>query len=294
MYLGYLFIFAAALCWGFLGVFARIAMSEGVEPLEVAFWRAIVGGLILLFHAFCIKDIKLHSTKDLRTIVLFGIFSMALFFVAYQYAIKDGGVALASVLLYTAPVWVALFSRVLYGIALTKVSVIAIFLALSGVCLISFSSTVNETASQVESSLPFFGIFFGLLSGFLYATHYIVTAKYLRFYSAFTFYGYSSIIAALCILPFTSVSLNYSISGFFALLGTAFVSTYLAYWAYCEGIKRLHATKASVVANLEPVVATVAAWAIWNESFSLFGWFGVILILCTVFLLLYSDKKNKL
>ncbi len=301
MYLGYLFIFIAALCWGFLGVFGRIAMSAGVEPLDVAFCRAFFGSLFMFLHAMYLKDARVRSMKDLSAFFIFGLFSIAVFFASYQYAVLDAGVALASVLLYTAPAWVALFLRIFYSTSLSKMSALAIVLALCGVFLISYSSgspAVEEGSSLAENAkntLPLLGISCGLLAGFLYATHFIFTKKYLTIYSSFTIYAYGSIFAAFALLPFTSLTsfnFNLSIEVWLSLFATAFVSTYLAYWAYCEGIKRLNPTKAAVIANLEPVIAGVAAFAIWGESFTFMAYIGILLILSTVFLLLYDDKKR--
>ncbi len=301
MYAGYFFILIAATCWGFLGILGRIAMSEGLAPLDVAFWRALLGGLFMLMHAAYIRDLRIHSRKDGLVFCLFGIFSIASFFAAYQYAVRDGGAPLASVLLYTAPAWVAVFSRIFFGLRFTPITLLAIALALIGVMLISISGvdTVSDAASSelvggnlAQSGLPFMGIVFGLLSGFLYATHYIVTKKYTSHYSPFTLYGYSSLVAALCILPFANLSFSLGMSAWLAILGIAFMSTYIAYWAYCEGIKRLNPTKAAVLATIEPVVATIAAWFIWGESFSGFGWLGAVLIVVTVIILLFNDKKR--
>ncbi len=301
IYAGYIFIFIAATCWGFLGILGRIAMNEGPGPLDVAFWRALLGGLFMLLHAAYKKDLRIHSRNDFVVFCLFGIFSIASFFVAYQYAVRDGGAPLAAVLLYTAPAWVAVFSRIFFGLRFTTITLIAIAMALIGVMLISVSgidtADVNEAgpalASQgISQGLPLMGIFFGLLSGFLYATHYIVTKKYMASYSPFTLYGYSSLVAALCILPFINLNFDLSAVAWFAIIGIAFISTYIAYWTYCEGIKRLNPTKAAVLATLEPVVATIAAWVIWGESFSGFGWLGAMLIVLTVLVLLLDDKKR--
>ncbi len=299
LYAGYLYIFLAATCWGFLGILGRIAMDEGQSPLDVAFWRACLGGLLLLMHAAFKKDLRIHSRNDFLVFCLFGLFSIASFFVAYQYAVRDGGAPLASVLLYTAPAWVAVFSRIFFGIRFTPITLLAIGMALAGVVLISISGTDANSANSelinadsMSQGLPIMGILFGLLSGFLYATHYVVTKKYTVMYSSFTLYGYSSLVAALCILPFANITFNLSIAAWGAILGIAFVSTYIAYWAYGEGIKRLNPTKAAVLATLEPVVATIAAWAIWGQSFAGMGWIGAILIVVTVIVLLLDDKKR--
>ncbi len=297
IYLGYCFIFVAATCWGFLGIFGRIAMDAGLSPMDVAFYRALFGGLFMLAHAAAVRDTHIRQRKDMLVFVCFGIFSIASFFVAYQYAVKEGGASLASVLLYTAPAWVAVFSRIFFGLKFTLITTGAVLLSLVGVALISFSGTESEAIPAVhtaalEQAIPFLGVVFGLLSGFLYATHYIVTKKYLTIYTPFTLYGYSSIVAALCILPFTDIRFDVPWSAWTCVFVIAFMSTYIAYWAYCEGIRRLNPTKAAVLATLEPVVATVASWLIWNESFAGIGWLGAVLIIATVIILLFDDKKR--
>ncbi len=300
-YTGYVLVFAAAICWGFLGIFGRIAMEFGLTPWDVAFWRALIGGAFLFMHAFAIKQAKVHSSKDFAFFCLFGICSIATFFAAYQFAVRDGGAALASVLLYTAPAWVAVFSRIFFKLPFTAITTIAIGVALLGCAFISISPAQAPVENAIEagtalaeqsSTLPLWGIFFGLLSGFLYATHYVVTKKFLTKYTPFTLYGYSSLVAALCLLPMASFHVEVGLTGWLALIGMGFISTYVAYWTYCESIKRLHPTKVAVLATLEPVVATVAAWGIWGENFSALGWVGAVLILSTVILFLVDDKRR--
>ncbi|WP_245392505.1 DMT family transporter [Meiothermus taiwanensis] len=59
-------------------------------------------------------------------------------------------------------------------------------------------------------------------------------------------------------------------------------STFLAVTLYFAGLRRLEATRASVVATIEPVVAALAAWLWWGERFSLLGYLGAGLVLAGV------------
>ena len=43
---GYLYVLAAAVLWSLIGPFSKICMEEGLAPLEVAFWRALLLSLI--------------------------------------------------------------------------------------------------------------------------------------------------------------------------------------------------------------------------------------------------------
>ena len=46
---GYLYVLAAAVLWSLIGPFSKLCMEEGLAPLEVAFWRALLGGALALF-----------------------------------------------------------------------------------------------------------------------------------------------------------------------------------------------------------------------------------------------------
>ena len=291
-YIGSLCIFLAAVCWGFLGPAGRVAMDEGLTPLEVAFWRAAFACVFFLAHAGRARTLKLRSSVDLGAFALFGFISIAFFFACYQYAVQNGGSALSSVLLYTAPAWVAIFSRLIFGEAFTAVKLAAIGIALTGVICISFSGTgVSPLPSAAGQTFPLAGVLFGLLSGLLYATHYIFTKNYLKRYTAFTIYGYSLIFAVLGMLPFVS-RLPGTLVAWGAVLFLALVCTYAAYWAYCEGLKRLAPTKAAVLCTLEPVIATAIAWWMWGERFTGMGWLGAALVIGAVLVLVLAPQKE--
>ncbi|MDL2290624.1 EamA family transporter [Desulfovibrio sp. OttesenSCG-928-F20] len=287
-YAGYLFIFLAAACWGLTGPVARFAMGDGIDPLEVAFWRAAWGAFFFLLYAAQKKALKLGNKRDLLVFIIFGVCSQGGFFASNQYAIQTGGAALAAVLLYTAPAWVAVFSRLFFHERMTIIKISAIILSLSGVVCISLSGGGIENSVGATAGS---GILFGLLSGLLYSTHYIFSKNYLTRYSTYTIYGYSMLFGMLALFPFINFSSKTAFQwGILFFLG--FVCTAMAYWAYCEGIKRLEATRAAVLATLEPVVATAAAWWIWQENFTLVGWAGAALVLAAVFVLIMDPQAR--
>ena len=99
---GYIYILTAAMLWGLIGPFAKVAFKEGVSPLEVAFWRAVLAWFFFAFQSLLQRrvTVKIH---DLPGLAMFGFICVTLFFGSYQIAVERGGAALASVLLYTAP-----------------------------------------------------------------------------------------------------------------------------------------------------------------------------------------------
>jgi DME family drug/metabolite transporter len=80
--------------------------------------------------------------------------------------------------------------------------------------------------------------------------------------------------------------------GLGAVLFLGLATTFGAYTFYCMGLKHLDASKAAVVATLEPVVAGVMAHVWWGERFTLAGYLGISTILGAVLLLIYADLQT--
>jgi len=270
--IGYLYVLAAACLWGLLGVVSRYAFEQGVSPLEVAFWRAALGAVLFGAQAALMRKVRLERS-DAGAVLGFGLVGISLFYGAYQLAIQSGGAALAAVLLYTAPALVALLSWLFLREPMDAHKLSALGLTLLGVALVS----LQGGGARVTLA----ALFWGLLSALTYATYYLFGKLYLSKYSTPTVFLYALPVGALGLLPFVDfVPKNAEAWAAIAFLTVA--STFFAVTLYFAGLRRLEATRASVVATIEPVVAALAAWLWWVERFSLLGYLGAGLVLAGV------------
>ncbi len=277
MALGYLYLLLAALLWGLIGPVSRLAFQGGLAPLEVAFYRALLAWGFFGFHALWLGAYRVR-VQDLPALLLFGLVGVALFYGAYQLAVAYGGAALASVLLYTAPAWVALLSALVLRETLGAREVGAVLLTLLGVGLMGLS---GGTAVQVGG----LALLFGLLSGFTYALYYIFGKIYLPRYATPTLFLYALPVGALVLWPWAQPRWP-GLAAWPGLLFLGVFSTYGAYLAYYAGLKRLPATRASIVATLEPVVANLFAFLLFGEVLTPLGYLGAVLVLGAVLLTL--------
>ena len=172
---GYLYIIAAAALWGILGPFSRLAFSQGVAPMEVAFWRAVLAWGFFGIHAVATRSVGLRL-HDLPMVVLFAITGVTLFYGSYQMAIRTGGAAVASVLLYTAPAWVAVLARFAFRELFTPAKVLALALTLIGVVCVAWGG------GTIKVTLP--SLSFGLAAGFCYSLYYIFGKFFTTRYSS--------------------------------------------------------------------------------------------------------------
>lgn len=276
MITGYFFIIAAATCWGLIGIFSGFAFSQGMQPMEVAFWRAILTWGCFALQAFSSRQIRL-DVKDLPLLSVFALLGISLFYISYQYAVKTGGAAFASVLLYTAPAWVVICSYFFYRERLTPIKLVAVALVISGVFLISKSGG-TDTGSV---SIGLVALVSGLASGFCYSLYYTIGKHFSGKYSSANLFLYLLPVGVLGILPFVEFGPK-TTEAWLALIGLSVVSTFIANLCYYKGIQHLEAGRASIVATLEPVVAAVTAFIFFGEYFTITGYLGASLIIVAV------------
>lgn len=272
-------IVAAASLWACIGPLAKIAMAEGMRPLEVAFFRVCLGWLLFGGEALWRGKTAL-SRRDMPVVLLFGVVGVAGLFGTYVKAVQAGGAALASVLLYTAPAWVALLSRLLFKEPLTPRTLLAVALTMLGVAGVSFGAGGGDSSMTAGVIAPS-ALGFGLLAGLTYALYYIFGKHVGARHETATLFLYAMPVGALCLALLDPPRLP-SATGLLACLGLAVLCTYGAYRIYYLGLRHLPATRAAVIATLEPVLAAALSYALFDEAFGWLGYAGGAAILLAV------------
>jgi len=270
---GYVLIATAAVLWALIGLFSRAVLDEGVAPLEVAFWRALFAGGAFVVHAASVGRLQVRSGGDLASLAAFALVGVTLFYSALVMAIDTGGISLAFVLLYTAPAFVTLLAWPLLGERLSPYKGALVALALGGVAMVALSGGDAGGVRVSPTSLAW-----GLASGISYASYYLFGKWVLARYAPVTVFAVVLPIGALGLLPFVSFG-SKSPMAWLLLIALSLTSTYLAYLAYYSGLRHVEASRAVLVATVEPVVAAALAAAVYGERLGLGGVLGAGLIL---------------
>ncbi len=268
---GYLLIFTAAVLWGLIGVFSYNILAAGVGPLELAFWRALFAGGMFLAHAASTRQLKVARRRDLLVFAAFSLVGITLFYASYTFAVQYGGVSLASILLYSAPAFVAVAAWFFLREGLTRRKLGLLTLTLTGVVLVS-----RGGGAGVNVSAP--ALLWGLTAALSYSSYYLFGKWALARYSPVTINAFVMPFGALGLLLFVDFSAKSpAVWGFLLLL--AALSTYAAYGLYYAGLKRVEASRAVLVASVEPVVAALLGALLFGERLGTWGLLGGALIL---------------
>lgn len=273
-YLGYFLLILGGSCWGLTGFLGLSVKDQGVSALEVAFWRALIGGA--LFAAQAVLTNKWQAkTKDRLIFLAFGLPGVAILFGGYQVAAREVGMGMATILQYTATAWTVLWGVVLFKEPLTKWKIIAAAMAFGGATLICLSG------GTVLLGITPLGVGIALFTGFCYSLHSPFSKKYMQKYSPITIYMHTMLMGAVFLFPFIDFA-DKDFNIWLQLVILSFITVWAGYWAYLEGVKRVEVSKVGVLSASEPLVSALVGFLIFSEVFTLWGWIGCVIVVCAV------------
>lgn len=273
------FVCLAGILWGSMGIFVRRLNQLGLAAMDIVALRSFTTVLIM-FAVLLIYDRKLFRIRirDIWCFIGTGILSIVFFNYCYFKAITMISLSAAAILLYTAPAIVMLLSRVLFKEKFTKVKLISLSATFAGCVLVT--GILGDSAALNGA-----GILAGLGAGLGYALYSIFSRYALeRGYSSLTISFYTFLLAGISSIFLTDIRKIISVS--FSSVGiTAFsiafglVSTVLPYIIYTIGLAYMENGKASIIASVEPVVATLLGVFLFDERMTVTGVLGTLLVL---------------
>ena len=257
---GLALVAVAAVLWAFIGLFTPELLDLGLSAVEVGFWRALLAGMVFVVHAGLRGGLRVRDRRDAGGLVLFGAVAVGLFYVALAAAIEHGGVSLAWILLYTAPAWVAVGAATLLREHVDAVRWSLVAATVAGVVLVAVGGGDGVTVTVAS-------VAWGLAAGWSYSTWYLAGKPLLDRYPPVTISAWILVTGAVVLLPFTPFR-ALPPRAWLLLAGLALVSTYLPALAYYSGLATVDASRAAIVATVEPVVALGIGVLVADERLS--------------------------
>ena len=277
-------ILAAAALWGIIGVWNRRLMAGGLSPASIVVVRTF-GGMALLSAVFALRDRSVFRVKRAHLKYFFGtgVVSVVLFTLCYFTCQKLCSLAVASILLYTAPSFVVVLSAILWKEPVTKRKLAALGLTLVGCALVC-----GVFAGDLTVTVP--GILLGLGAGFFYALYSIFGRYALAHYDSMTVTVWTFLFAgpaSLVLLRPAEIAAAFSGQPRLWLTAAGLVafSTVAPYILYTRGLSQVEAGRASIMASLEPVVASLAGVLVFREPMSALTAGGIVCVLAGVYIL---------
>ena len=278
-------IILAGCFWGSMGIFVRRLGTFGFSPIQIVSLRITVAALAFSL-LLLIKDRSGFriALRDLPLFLGLGFGSILFFTVCYFSAITIMPLSTAAILLYTSPIWIMLMSVLFFREKLNRIKLTALALAFVGCVLVSGISGEGLTLT---------GLLLGLGSGIGYGLYSILGTIALRRYSPYTVTNYTFLFAAagswMVCQPADMISKFSAADNLMGLLLfcvlTGLVTAVIPFLAYTIGLRTVEASRAGILATIEPLVATLVGIVVFSEPLTLLSGLGIVLILVAVVLL---------
>jgi drug/metabolite transporter (DMT)-like permease len=291
---GYVMVAIAATLFAVNGSVSKVVLGSGLSSLELAQIRNTCAAILFLAFLLVVAPSRLRvSRRELLFLVAFGLIGIALVQWLYFVAIENLPVGVALLIEFTAPLFVALFARFVYKERIRRRIWVAVILCIAGLgVVVEVWAGVAFSTVGVTAAL---GGAFGL-------TAYLLMAERERRHRdpvSLSFYGFFfaallwAVVQPLWEFPWDVLGETVSLQGNLAehsapvwlLVGFIIVvGTMITFSLLTGALRHISATRASIVATLEPVIATVVAWIWLGETFGATQLIGGAVVLSGIFI----------
>jgi drug/metabolite transporter (DMT)-like permease len=291
---GYGMVLVAAALFGVNGSVAKVALSSGMSSLRLTEARCAGACLGLMLIALVRSPAGLRiSRAEVLRLAVFGVCGVALVQLFYFLAIHRLAIGIALLIQYLGPLLVAIYARTFGHEHVRRRIWAALALSLSGLAL------MVELWEGV--ALDGLGVVFALISAVIFAA-YLLLAEYevgLRdpvslmawgFFFATVFW---TIVQPWWSFPAGRVAKTVSLQGRLAewhlpvwalVLWVVVLGSIVPFVLIVAALRHVSATRVGIAAMLEPVVATVVAWAWLRETLTPVQLAGAGVVLAAILL----------
>jgi RarD protein len=278
---GYLYVLAAMLIWGSVGVFVRFADQPAAT---IVFVRVAVAFIALAVYMLVTRQ-PVSFGRNRGRVLLSGVV-LALNWLFFFKAIQTTTIGNAVLTYYLSPVFSILWARLFLGEKLEVKVIWALALAASGVGLM-----LSNYEFSLQSS-DFIGILFGL-AGALFYSMVVVMAKSITDVSSASLVLAQMGVASLIFLPIAWANpTEVGIVSLGSMFVMGLVHSALALGLYFAGLKKIKVQHASILSYVDPASALLYALIIFGEVPSMLTAIGGLCILAASYIVISVQKAQ--
>lgn len=236
--------------------------------------------MFMFMTRFTQYRLDLRSLKFCAVQAVVYLLSTICFFYAIQYL----DASIASIILFTYPLFVAFLAILLFKERLSLIRLSVLFTTFTGCSLV-----INPPSSLVGLSLSPRGLLLAFGSSVFYAAHSLISQR--------TVYHTSPLVASAYLNTFVMVQTLvifppiYLVTGAVAWSAFAIIfvlvlcTSIIGMVFFLSGIKRIGASRAAIVSSMEPVFTIILAFFLLGEQMTSLQLVGAAIILLGILLL---------
>lgn len=265
------------------------AKLNHMSSTTLGFYRLAGASLLLFLYMLITKKLKKINFDRNFVWALTSGFFFFLHLWTYKYASKHTLVSNTMILFATNPVWATLGGQVFFKEYIKPRVIYSYMLALIGV----FMLVAQNLQLTPENHL---GNVAALVSAFFYAL-YMLTSKKARLHmenNNFSLIQYSTcaLLFAGAVLATDSPMTGFDAVSWWAVLGLIIFPTFLGHMSFTYLVKHMNLGLMSCGKLIEPIIATIFAYFLFNEHLGSYAIYAFILTGVSV-LILFWPTINK-
>ena len=278
--LGYLLAAVAAAMFAVNGSIAKLLLEDGVSAAHLSQLRVTVSFVMLAGALALVDRRRLRIARvDVPRMAWLGFAGVAIVQFSYFLAIERLPISVALVIQFTGPLMVLLWLRIVHGRRLRA--------SLYGAVALSVAGSALVVQVFDAGSIDGLGVVFALVAAVTFAIYLIGFERAGQSYDAFTTLtwglGFATLFWLLASPPWTFPLGELDSAENVALaLGVVGIGTLGPFLLNVTALRHLPAARVGVIATLEPVLATLVAWAIHDEVLAAVQIAGVLMVVAAV------------
>jgi drug/metabolite transporter (DMT)-like permease len=275
-----------AIFWGGTFIAGRV-IAPNIGPFSGAFLRFVFASVLLLvFSHSLLSGLPKLKRRHIIPAILLGMTGVFAYNVLFLAGLKTVTASRASIIIANNPVFLAIFSSLIFREHLNFKKVAGIAMSLSGAVV---AITHGDLALIWQGAIGLGELFiFGCVASWV--AYSLIGKQIMQDLSPMAAVTYSSIFGAVFLsFPayFEGITLSithYSALTWISILYLALFGTVIGFTWFYQGIKTIGPTRSGVFINFVPISAIILSFIILGEKIDGSLIFGVILVTTGVFL----------
>jgi len=262
--LGYALAASAATMWALNGSLSRLLLDDGVSALRLAQLRGVLS-FVLLAAALAIARPRLLRVRrqDIPRLAFLGVVGLAGVHATYFFAISRLDVGVALVIQYLGPLILLLWLRLVHRRQLQR--------SLWGAAVLSAIGCFLVVQAWNPGAIDGLGLLAAFGAAITFAIYLYSSEQAGHRYEPVTTlvwgFGFASLFWLVVQPPWSFPFAEFTSAENIALgLGVAVIGTLLPFVCIVAALRHVPASRAAVVATLEPVLAAIIAWPVLGQD----------------------------
>lgn len=276
---------------------SKYLLPSHVQPEALTIMRMSSACLLFWLTSLFIKREKV-TMKDLGLLFICALCGVGINQGLFIVGLNRTSPVDASIIATGVPIFVMLLAAVILKEPITKMKAFGVLLGCcGGISLILASTHTTGQASSLEGNLMI------IVSGFVYSIYLVLSKPLSLRYSAVTMMKWMFLFSTLVLLPFTWQHVlgtpafhreAFDMKEIGAICFVLIGATFIPYLLIPMSLKRIRPTTVSMYNYIQPIIASLIAVMVGQDTFSLQKVLSAVLVFVGVYLVTQSKSRDDL